>query len=336
MSDSNLLLLITIAVFVVMYGVAMGALGGGFLKPQKFLDTLDINAGLIIMSVGMSLVMIAGSIDISIGGITALISMVCAVYLDKGSTPGNTFVSFLIGIGIGLAFGLFQGYLIAYLEIQPFIVTLAGMFFARGMTTIVNSEPFNVVNEGFQKLKSTRIIVPGLGTVNKHGKYIDAYVEIGAVVAILVVILFFVILKWTKFGRAVYALGGNPQSALMLGINVKRTKFFAHVLCGVLAGLGGYMYFMHVGAGSVTNATAYEMDAIAASIIGGTMLTGGVGNIVGTFFGVLTLKVIADIVSSVGFDEAWWTGITKAIMICLFLIIQSILMKVRKNGATAK
>lgn len=330
LTDTNLLLLITVVIFFVMYIGAILIQGKGFLKPQTFLNILNANAALIILSCGLSIVMITGGIDISVGGVTALVGMCCAVYLDFHD--GNVYLSILIALGIGLAFGLVQGYLVAYLEIQPFIVTLAGMFFARGMTTIVNSSPFNVANEAFVKLKGTRVTVPGLGSVNKLGNYVDAYVEIGVIVALLIVITLFCVLKWTKFGRALYAVGGNAQSALMLGINVKRTKFFAQLLCGILAGIGGFVYFLHVGSGSPSHATGEEMNAIASSIIGGTMLTGGVGNIVGTLFGVLSLSTIKNIVSSAGLDQAWWTGITTAAMLCLFLVIQSIIMKVRKNG----
>ncbi|MCQ2519917.1 MAG: sugar ABC transporter permease YjfF [Lachnospiraceae bacterium] len=331
LSDTNLLLFITIVVFFVMYLCAIIFMGKGFTKPQNFFNILNDKAALIILSCGLSLVMITGSIDISVGGITGLVTMCCAVYLDyKG---GNVFVSMLIAIAIGLAFGLFQGYLIAYLDIQPFIVTLAGMFFARGMTTIVHTNPFNVENPAFVALKEARINVPLMGTYNKRGEYVPAYVEIGVIVAILVVIVLFAILKWTRLGRAFYAVGGNKQSALMLGINVKRTKFIAHVICGLLSGIGGYVYFLHVGSGAVTHASGAEMNAIASSIIGGTMLTGGVGNIIGTFFGVLSLSTIQNIVSSAGLDKAWWTGITVAAMLCIFLVVQSVVMSRKKKNS---
>ena len=274
--------------------------------------------------------MITGSIDISVGGVVALVSMCCAVYLDF--MGGNVFVSLLIALGIGLAFGLVQGFLVAYLDIQPFIVTLAGMFFARGMTSIVHTDPFNVQNEAFVKLKDTRVIVPGMGSVNRIGKYVNAYVEIGVIVAILIVIIMFVLLRWTKLGRSFYAVGGNRQSALMLGINVKKTRFLAHLLSGLLAGIAGYVYFLHVGSGAATHESGMEMNAIASSIIGGTLLTGGVGNIIGTFFGVLSLSTIQNIVSSAGLDQAWWTGITIAVMLCLFLVIQSVVLARKKRG----
>ena len=330
MTDTNLLLTITIVVFFVMYLAAIIFLGKGFLKPQTFFNILNAYAALIILACGLSVVMITGGIDISVGGVTALVSMCCAVYLDY--KDGSVLGSVLIAIGIGLAFGIVQGWLVAYLDIQPFIVTLAGMFFARGMTTIVHTNPFNVVNESFVAIKETRIIVPFMGTVNKLGKYVDAYIEIGVVVALLIVAIMFCVLRWTKFGRAFYAVGGNQQSALMLGINVKRTKFLSHVLCGLLAGIGGYVYFLHVGSGAVSHASGAEMNAIASSIIGGTMLTGGVGNIIGTFFGVLSLSTIQNIVSSAGLDQAWWTGITIAAMLCVFLVVQSVVMARKKKA----
>ncbi len=334
MTDTNLLLFITIVVFFVMYIGAILFQGKGFLRPQTFFNILNNNAALIIVSCGMSIVMIAGGIDISVGGVTALVSMCCAVYLDFHN--GNLFVSVLIALAIGLAFGLVQGFLVAYLDIQPFIVTLAGMFFARGMTTIVNTDPFNVQNEAFVALKDTRIIIPGMGSVNKLGKYVDAYIEIGVVVALLAVIVLFCMLRWSKLGRGFYAVGGNPQSALMLGINVRRTKFISHVLCGLLAGIGGFIYFLHVGSGSPSHAQGMEMNAIASSIIGGTLLTGGVGNLIGTFFGVLSLNTIQNIVSSAGLNDAWWTGITIAGMLCLFLVVQSIVMARKKLAMKVK
>lgn len=330
MSDTNLLLTITVVVFFAMYIGAILFQGKGFLKPQTFFNILNANASLIILSCGMSIVMITGGIDISVGGVTALVSMCCAVYLDYHQ--GNVFVSMLIALAIGLAFGAVQGYLVAYLDIQPFIVTLAGMFFARGMTTIVNSAPFNVANEAFVALKETRVIVPGMGSVNKLGKYVNAYVEIGVVAALIIVIVLFCVLRWTKLGRSFYAVGGNRQSALMLGINVKRTRFLSHLICGLLAGIGGFVYFLHVGSGSASHASGMEMNAIASSIIGGTMLTGGVGNIIGTFFGVLSLSTIQNIVSSAGLDQAWWTGITIAAMLCLFLVVQSVVIAKKKKA----
>ena len=207
------------------------------------------------------------------------------------------------------------------------------MFFARGMTTIVHTDPLNVTsNKDFVSLKDTKITIPLLGTTNSKGKYIPAKIEIGVIVALVIVAVLFCLLKWSKTGRNFYAVGGNKQSALMLGINVQRTTFVSHVICGLLAGVGGFVYFMHVGSGSPSHASGAEMNAIASSIIGGTMLTGGVGNIVGTLFGVLSLALIQNIVASLGLDQPWWTGITIAAMLCIFLVVQSIIIARRKKA----
>ncbi len=329
LNDTGMLLTITIIVFFAMYIFAILFLGEGFRTPQTFFNLLNTNGALLITSCGLCVVMIAGGIDISVGGVVALVSMSCAVYLDYHD--GSVLGSIGIAVGIGLAFGLVQGFLVAYLDIQPFIVTLAGMFFARGMITIVHDAPFNVAHEGFQTLKNTRVEIPGVGSVNKLGVFVNSYVEIGVVVAVLIVVILFFVLRWSKLGRSLYAVGGNRQSALMLGINVKRTVFLSHVICGLLAGIGGFVYFLHVGSGSASHAMGMEMNAIASAIIGGTMLTGGVGSIVGTLFGVLSLAVIQNIVSSAGLDQAWWTGITIAAMLCLFLVIQSIVMARKKK-----
>ncbi len=328
-TNTSLLLTITIAIFLLMYISAILFMGGSFSKPQAFLDILNNNACLIILACGMSIVMITGGIDISVGGVVALTAMSSAVFLDKKG--GSVFGAIVISLLIGLLFGVVQGFLVAYLEIQPFIVSLAGMFFARGMTTIVCKIPFNVEHAKFVALKDARIEIPFLGSYNRLGKFLPGSIEIGVVVAILVVILLFVIMKWTSLGRAFYAVGGNQQSAMMLGINVKLTKFLSHVLCGLMAGIGGFVYFMHVGAGSPSAASGYEMNAIAAAIIGGTMLTGGVGNILGAFFGVLSLATIKNIVVALGLQDPWWPGITVAAMLCLFLVIQSLVTAVRSN-----
>ncbi len=328
LSDTNLLLAITVVVFFLLYLSAIIFLGGSFTKPQNFLNILNNNASLIVLACGMSLVMITGGIDISVGAVTCLVCMTCAVNLEQQG--GNIFTVILIGLGIGLLYGVVQGFLVAHLGIQPFIISLAGMFFAKGMTTIVSKEPVRVTNESFLAIKELRIIVPGLGSNNKLGQYVPAYIEVGVVIALMVVLLLFWLLRWTKLGRSFYAVGGNNQSANMLGINVRQTKFLAHVLCSLMAGLGGILYFLHVGSGDVANAAGDEMNAIASSIIGGTLLTGGVGNVVGSLFWVLSLNTIKRIVSSLGFDEAWWSNITVAAMLCLFLVIQSVVL-LRKN-----
>ena len=329
-SNTNLLLIITVLTFVGMYGMAMSVWGGGFLNPQQFLDLFNNNSFLIVVACGLTVVMIAGGIDISVGGITALVTMACVVYLDDkgGSVAG----SMALALGIGTACGLVQGFLVSYLEIQPFIISLAGMFFARGMTTIVSVAPRTAANELFLALKEFRIVIPGIGSYGKTGNFIPARIELGVVIAIAVVLLVFAMLKWTRFGRNLYAIGGSSQSALMLGINVKRTRFFSYLLCGVLSGIGGYVYLLHTGAGNASNASAAEMQAIASAIIGGTLLTGGVGNVIGTLFGVLSLKTINNIVIASGLREPYWQSITTGLMLCFFILLQSVILTIREGS----
>jgi simple sugar transport system permease protein len=273
--------------------------------------------------------MVGGGIDISVGGITALVCMSCVVCIDDRGF--GVFTSLLLALAIGLAFGAVQGFLVSCLEIQPFIVTLAGMFFARGATTMVEVKPRSVQNEAFNALRKIEIIIPGLGYEARNGNYIDARVELGVVIALLMVGAVFCLLKWTRFGRNLYALGGSVQSALLLGINVRRTRFCSYLLCGLLAGIGGYVYLMHTGSGSVTQATGAEMKAIAASIIGGTLLSGGVGNVIGTLFGVLSQGTINAVVVALRLEGPWWQGITTGSMLCFFIVLQSMILGYRNR-----
>ena len=328
LSDTKLLMTITISIFIAMYLLARALLGGGFLHPQQVFDMLNDNASLIIVSCGLTIVMIGGGIDISVGAVTSLVVMSCVLYLNGG---GNIFVAALLALGIGLAFGLVHGYLISYLEIQPFIVTLAGMFFARGMTTILSVNPQKVSHEGFQSLRDVKIEISWLGYTAKNGNLVPARMELGVVIAFICVIAVFILLKYLRLGRCFYAMGGNQQSALMLGINVKRTRFISYVLSGCLSGISGFVFMMHTGAGNATNAAGMEMNAIAAAIIGGTLLTGGVGNVIGTFFGVMTLTTIKKIVVSSGLNDPWWQNITTGGMLCFFILLQSVVLS-RRNG----
>ncbi|HHT88681.1 MAG TPA: sugar ABC transporter permease YjfF [Clostridiales bacterium] len=329
-SDTAFLLAITITMFIVIYALSIIFLGDkGFNKIQMFFNLLNENAALIVIACGLSVVMITGSIDISVGGSTALICTSCIVCLNNYGF--NFYSALILALAIGLAFGAFQGFLIAYMQMQPFIVTLAGMFLGRGLVALIEVNQIQVHNEGFEKLSGARIQIPFLGDINKKGVFIQSKLEYGVVVAIIVVFVMYWLLKKTSLGRSFYAVGGNSQSALMLGINVKRTRFFAHLLCGLLAGIGGFLYLFHTRSGSVQQATGLEMDAIAASIIGGTLLTGGVGNIFGTLFGVLASGIVLLIVTAIGSQDPWWPQITRAAMLCFFIVLQSIICTRKKT-----
>ena len=331
LTDTNLLLTITVCIFFGMYILAMFIWGGGFLNPQQFINIFNNNASLIIVACGLSVVMVAGGIDISVGGIIALVTMSCVVFLDSG--VGTVWGAAALALGIGLSFGLVQGVLVSYLEIQPFIITLAGMFFAKGMTTIVSVDPITAENEAFLVLKEMRVVIPWLGYYAPNGNYITAKVEPGVFIALAVVLVIFIILKWSRFGRNLYAIGGNSQSALMLGINVRRTRFYSYLLCGLLSGVGGFVYLLHSGAGNAANAGGAEMKAIASSIIGGTLLTGGVGNVIGTLFGVMTLTTINSIVVASGLQKPYWQTITTGVMLCFFILLQSVVLSRRGKGS---
>ena len=299
LTDTQLLMTITICIFVGMYLLAMLIFKGGFLHAQQVFDMLNDNASLIIVSCGLTVVMIGRGIDISVGAVTSFVVMSCILYLNRG---GSLFVSVLIALGIGLAFGIVQGFLISYLEIQPFIVTLAGMFFARGMTTILSVNPQKAAHEGFAKLRETKIVIPWLGYIAKNGKLVPARVELGVVVALCCLLTVFLLLMFHRLGRALYAIGGN---------------------------------MMHTGAANATNAAGMEMNAIASSIIGGTLLTGGVGNVVGTFFGTMTLTTIKKIVVSSGLNAPWWQSITTGGMLCFFILLQSVVLSQRARKKKA-
>lgn len=327
-SNSNLLFIIAVLIFVVMYVIGFIFYPLSFRNLQTFVDFFNNNAPLIILTCGMSIVMIGGGIDISVGGVTGLVTMCCAVFLNSAS--GSVFGSLLLALGIGLAFGIMHGYLISYLNIQPFIITLAGMFLANGLLTVIHKNPLNVVLPAFVALRETSIRINWLGTVNRLGNFIPLRISLGTLVVIAVVIAVAVIMKWSRFGRNLYAIGGNSQSALMLGINVRRTKFFSYVLCGLLSGIAGFAFIMQTGAGNVGNASGFEMRAIASSIIGGTMLTGGVGNLLGSPFGALSLLVINEIIRAAGINSNY-QAIISGLLLFVFIVMQSTIIWIRRH-----
>lgn len=329
-SNSNLLFFIAAGIFVFMYALAILNYPGSFLQFQTFFDLFSLNAPLIILTLGMSIVMIGGGIDISVGAVTGLVTMGCAVFLE--SQMGSVGGAMLLSLAIGLAFGLLHGYLIAYLEIQPFIITLAGMFLANGLLTTIHKDPLNVTLPEFIALRDFEFVIPWLGSQNRLGIFIPLEVKPGAVVVVVLVLILAGVMKWSRFGRNLYAVGGNSQSALMLGINVKRTRFFSYLVCGLLSGIAGFVYIMTTGAGNVGNAAGFEMKAIASSIIGGTMLTGGVGNIFGSPIGALTLLTINELIRAAGINSNF-QAIGSGLMLCIFIVLQSVVVSLRGRDA---
>jgi ribose/xylose/arabinose/galactoside ABC-type transport system permease subunit len=273
--------------------------------------------------------MIGGGIDISVGSVTGLVTMSCAVLLElHGGSLGS---AILLALAIGLAFGVLQGFLISYLDIQPFIITLAGLFLGAGLLTTIHKDPLNITAPRFVALRDLEVVIPWLGTTNRLGKFIPLAIKPGAFVVFVLVVLLVSIMRWSRFGRNLYAVGGNSQSALMLGVNVRRTKFFSYVLSGVLAGIAGFVFVMTTGAGNVGNAAGFEMKAIAASIIGGTMLNGGVGNLFGSPVGALTLLTINELIRAAGVSSNL-QAIISGLMLYLFIVLQSAVVWMRGGG----
>ena len=329
-TGNGFLLLITIALFVVMYVAGMIVFADkGFAKPQMFLNLFVSNAGLLVIACGLTIVMITGGIDISVGSVTALVCMVLADLMENKGV--NAYAAVLVALLIGVAFGIVQGFLVAYLDIQPFIVTLAGMFFGRGLTAIISTDMISIKNELFLKWANYRFYMP-FGSTSKKGKFIPAYIPPTVVIALIVVILFAVLLKYRKFGRKLYAIGGSRQSALMMGLNVKKTIFNAYVLDGFLAGLGGFLFCLNSCAGFVEQAKGLEMDAISSAVSGGTLLSGGVGTPIGTLFGVLIKGTISSLITTQGTLSSWWTRIILSALLCFFIVIQSVVASMKKKA----
>ena len=327
--SSNVLLIITICLFFAMYLVGCIVYGNkGFTHLQTFLNILINNAGLICVACGTTMVMLSGGIDISVGSLVAMDCMFLAVGMETwgmGSVP-----LMLLVLLIGLVFGLFQGFCIAYLDIQPFIVTMAGLFFARGMTAVICKDQVSIVSDAlFTKLSDTKLLLPFGGYVNKKGVMIMPFLRVSVLVAILCVIITYLILKYTKFGRSIYAVGGNQQSASLMGLNVKKTKLFTHVVASFFASIGGICYCLNTMCGTTTQATGLEMDAISSAVIGGTLLTGGVGNVIGTFFGVLINGTISSLVKSNGKLISSWANIITAVLLCFFIVLQAVFAKIK-------
>lgn len=323
LSNTGALLLITISLFVLLYLMALILFkDSNFAKYSVFFNLFNNKAYLLMLALGLTVVIITGSIDISVGGVTGLVSMVIAQMLMDGQI--NTLWTIPVSLAIGLAFGIVQGFLISYLEIQPFIVTLSGMFFARGMICVINPSSVPITDPVFMGWSSAKIYIPFLYNERRNGTRDIAYLTPAAMVAIVVLIIMIILLKKTKFGRSLYAIGGNPQSALLMGINVRKMRFLAHVLCGLLAGIGGFLYTLFAPSGNPGNGYGYEIDAISSSVIGGAMLTGGIGLPIGTFFGVLINALIERVVPLLGIVDASWPRIITSAFLFVFIVLQSL------------
>lgn len=332
-SSHSIMLFITICLFIALYGAGCVMYASkDFSKLQNFLNVLINNAGLLIASCGITCVMLAGGIDISVGSVVAMTCMFMSVGLAEWGLPSGVLIAMILMIGV--VFGCVQGFCIAYLEIQPFIVSMAGLFFARGMTAVISTEQVSVpFDSWFGQLSQIKIEMPfQIGAyLNKKGVLMIPYVRITVVIALAMVLITFLMLRYTRFGRSLYAVGGNQQSATLMGLNVRKTKMLSYVLCSFYATLGGLCFCLNTMCGTATQATGMEMDAISSAVIGGTLLTGGVGNVVGTLFGVLINGTISSLVKFNGKLVASWSNIITAILLCFFILLQAIFAKIKES-----
>lgn len=282
----------------------------GFFSIQVLLNLLIDNAFLLVVAIGMTFVIISGGIDLSVGAMVALTTMVSAALLAEGWSP---LVVIPLVLLIGWLFGLGMGAVIHYFKIQPFIVTLAGMFMARGLCYVISINTITIDNSFYQQLAHTKIYVG------------DAFVSISVVIALFVVLAAMYFAHYSRFGRNTYALGGNEQSALLMGLPVARTKMLVYACSGFCSALGGVLFTFYMLSGYGLHAVGLELDAIAAVVIGGALLTGGVGYVLGTFFGVMIQGLIQTIISFEGTLSSWWTKIVIGLLLLLFILLQRIL-----------
>jgi simple sugar transport system permease protein len=330
-NETVFLLKITITLFFVMYVIGMIVFRAkGFTHFQTFLNLFISNASLIVIAAGMTLVMLTGGIDISVGSCVAMYCMMLAYMMERQGVGAIGAVS--IVLVTGLAFGLVQGFLVSYLKIQPFIVTLAGMFFARGMTAIISVDMISIMNKRFLSWAQHKMYLPFGGYLSRKGVLIKPFIYPTVIIALITLVLIAFMLRYSRFGRRVYAIGGSEQSSLLMGLNVRRTRLFAYILEGFLTAIGGILFCLNTCSGFVEQARGYEMEAIAGAVIGGTLLTGGVGNVFGSLFGVLIKGTIETFITFQGTLSSWWTKITIAALLAFFIILQSLLSNTKFRG----
>ena len=307
--------LVTVALLVLMLG-AGGVAYPGFLSEQVVFNLLIDNAFLLVLAVGMGFVILSGGIDLSVGAVLALSTMLCAWLLQVAHWPAPLVIAAVLLLGAG--FGGAMGALIHYFRLQAFIVTLAGMFLARGLCYLISVESITIDNPVFVAMSRTQLALPG------------GFLAPGAVVALVVLGVAIWVAQYTAFGRAVYAIGGNEQSALMMGLPVARTRVGVYALSGFCAALAGVLFAFYMLSGYGLHAQGAELDAIAAVVIGGTLLAGGYGYLAGALSGVLVLGAIQTLIAFDGTLSSWWTRIVIGALLFVFCVVQRVLAVTKK------
>ena len=311
--------LLPFAVFLLVFFVG-GRLYPTMQKPQVFFNLFINDSSLLLVAIGMTLVILTGGIDLSVGGVIALVSAASAVMLKAGV---SAYIVMPLMIVIGVALGSLMGWIIQDLKVQPFIATLMGLFFARGMAYIISLTSVPIRNEVYKTIALTPIYIPFIPKT-----YIYATTLVGPIMLLVAIYVTY----FTRFGRTIYAIGSNEQSAMLMGLPVRRTKIMVYAFSGLCSALGGIVFSISLLAGYGQFATGMELDAIAAVVIGGTALTGGVGNVIGTLFGVLIHGTIVSVLQFNGTLSSWWTRIAVGILTLLAIGAQSIFYVRKKRS----
>jgi len=302
--------LVTVVLLLLMFGLGSFAYTG-FFSLQVVCNLLIDNAFLLVIAIGMTFVILSGGIDLSVGSVLALTTMVSAYLLQVWHWPALSVM--VVVLLLGAAFGAFMGMLIHFFKLQPFIVTLAGMFLARGLCYLISINSITIDNLLYVAMSQTRISVA------------SAFVSPSVVIALLMLALAIYLAHYTRFGRAVYAIGGNEHSALLMGLPVGRTKIAIYAFSSSCAALAGILFSFYMLSGYGLHAQGTELDAIAAVVIGGTLLTGGYGYVAGTLTGVLILGVIQTLIAFDGTLSSWWTKIVIGALLFIFCLAQRLM-----------
>jgi galactofuranose transport system permease protein len=312
-------LLTTITIFILAYLIG-AQLYPAMQRPQAFFNLFINNGHLLIVGIGMTFVMLTGGIDLSVGGVLALTTAASAALLKNGTNPLVVMPLMLI---MGTALGFILGCIIHFFKVQPFIVTLMGLFFARGMAYIISLTSVTINDTFYKYLALTQIPIP---------VFSKAYVYIPSLVGPLLLLVAIYIGFFTRFGRTIYAIGNNEQSARLMGLPVGRTKITVYSFSGFCSALAGIVFSISLLAGYGQFATGLELDTIASVVMGGTLLTGGVGSVIGTLFGVLIQGTIISILQYNGTLSSWWTRIGVGLLTLIFIGIQSLFYVRRKHS----
>lgn len=314
----------TLAAVVIFVGMIIyGELAYGRIVQMNSISNLLINnSHLIILAVALTFVIITGGIDLSVGAVIALSSVMGVMLINAG---WNAWLVMLLMIGVGALFGVASGVLIQYFNVQPFIATLAMMFLARGLASMLSTVPERLPDDSPMRLLATNIKIIDGPKVN------DLVITPGVIIALLVVLAAVFVLHRTRLGRTVYAIGGSEQSAELMGLPVHRTKMSVYVLSGSLAGLAAVVYTARLGIAQNITGIGWELDAIAATIIGGTLLTGGVGYVLGSVVGALVLGLMNVLITRDGGIPPETTTIITGGILLVFVLLQRGVMSRQKQ-----